>query len=68
MGKTTDCKHGIDVFEFTCWTCETNSAKEKALEDLKKWILEHEKYNMSRFSVFLITTEIDRRIMEVQQK
>ena len=68
MGKTTDCKHGIDVFEFTCWGCETNSAKEEALEDLKKWILEHEKYNMSRFTVLLITTEIDRRIMEVQQK
>jgi len=67
MGKTTDCKHGIDVYEFTCYTCETNSAKIEALEDLKLWILEHEEYNMSRFTVNLITTEIDRRIKKISE-
>ena len=61
-GKTTDCKHGIDVYEYTCWDCETNNAKSEALEELKEWILKHEKHHMSRFTVSLITSEIDNRI------
>ena len=39
----------------------------EALEDLKLWMLEHEKYNMSRFTVNLITTEIDRRIKKISE-
>lgn len=67
MAKTTDCKHGIDVYEYTCWSCETNSAKQEALQELKEWILKNEPNHMHHFTVNLVTTEINRRIKGIEE-